>query len=88
MPDLLEQQQHAEVGGDRVETTPVHDPGTARGRHRIEPAKGPANQEQRTGEVRLVGNGPGARLHQGHPIPGSRSYGGRDHPAGPHEHVE
>ena len=74
--DRFMEQQHAEVGGDRVKAAAVHDPRAAFPRERVEAVDRLAHEQHLAGEVGVVGARPRARLDDRQPVTAVGADGG------------
>jgi len=62
------QQQHAQIGRNRVKPAAVHDPRACAGGHVMAVVDAVPDEQHLTGQVRVIGAGPGAGLHQREPV--------------------
>ncbi len=69
----LVQQQHAEIGGDRVKAAAVHDPRAAVRRDGVESVDRVAHEQNLAGQIRVVRACPCARLEQRQPVAAVRT---------------
>ena len=77
------QQQHPQIGRNRVEPAAVHDP-RARGCGDVVAAVDAVPDEQHlTGQVRIIGARPGAGLNQRQPVRAVGPHRGDHHPGRP-----
>ena len=74
------QNLYAQVGRDGVESAAVHDARAGARRHVLVAVDALPLEQHLTGQVRVVGAGPGAGLDQGEPARAVRSRRGRHHP--------
>jgi hypothetical protein len=81
----LMQSQHPQIGGNRIEPAAVHDP-RARGRGDIVAAVDAVPDKQHlTGQIRVIGTRPGARLHQRQPTGAVGAHRAHHHPRCPRQ---